>query len=74
MDKTALKKGYLMTSATLLPAFVGVAVHRMYHKNTKLGMSDLLIFAGLSVLGGFISAPIIKNVKFKDSELNESTV
>ena len=66
MAKESIKKGYLMVGGTFLPAFIGVAVHRMYHKNTKLGMSDLLIFAGLSIVGGFISANMIKNVKFKE--------
>lgn len=42
------KRAYLMTGGTLLPAFVGI------------NGSTLLLFATLSVLGGFFTSQIIE--------------
>ena len=49
-----------MTAGTLLPAFVAVGLHLAYHKKCQLGMSDLLIFAGASMVGGYFTAKLIE--------------
>jgi hypothetical protein len=53
------KKAYLMTSGTLLPAFVGVGIIMAVKGQAKLGVTELLIFAGLSVAGGYITAKLL---------------
>ena len=57
-------KGYLMTSGVLAPALIGVLVHRMYHKSMVFKASDILLFAGISIVGGFLSAKMLENSSF----------
>lgn len=54
------KRTYLMTAGTLFPAFVGIIAHGMYHKRLDFKASDILIFAGLSIIGGYATAQILK--------------
>lgn len=49
-----------MTAGTLLPAFVGVGVVMAFKKSARLGMTELLLFAGLSVAGGYFTAKLLK--------------
>lgn len=53
------KKIYLMTAGTLLPAFVAVGLHVAYHKKAQLGMSDILLFAGASMVGGYFTSKLV---------------
>lgn len=61
MSKT--QTTYLMIGGTFLPAFIATAAHIAYHKRASLKMSDLLIFAGASAIGGFMTAQMIKNIE-----------
>ena len=57
------KRGYIMVGGTLLPAFVGVGIMSMVNKS-NISFKDtktLLLFAGLSVLGGMVTASILKD-------------
>ena len=54
------KETYLMIGGTLLPAFVGTAIYMAYKKQAKLEMTNLLIFATLSVVGGYFTAKMLK--------------
>jgi len=57
------KRGYIMVGGTLLPAFVGVGIMSMVNKS-NISFKDtktLLLFAGLSVLGGIVTANILKD-------------
>ena len=54
------KKTYIMLGGTFLPAFVGTAMNIAIQKRAKLTMTDLLIFASLSAVGGYITAKMIK--------------
>jgi hypothetical protein len=49
-----------MLGGTFLPAFFGTALNIAIQKRAKLTMVDLLIFAGLSAVGGFYTAKILK--------------
>ena len=68
------EKTYLMLGGTFLPAFVGMGLHLAYHKRFGLKISDLLIFAGLSAIGGYMTAKIIQknenNVQVKQAATN----
>lgn len=54
------KRAYLMTGGTLLPAFVGVIAVASKQGQFKINGSTLLLFATLSVLGGFFTSQIIE--------------
>jgi hypothetical protein len=58
MEKT--KKIYLMSAGTLLPAFVGTAAYMAIKKQAKLNMTNILIFAALSIAGGYFTAKMLK--------------
>lgn len=53
------KKVYLMLGGTFLPAFVGVIGVASYKKEFKVNGSMILLFAGLSAIGGFITSKMI---------------
>jgi hypothetical protein len=53
-------KIYLMIAGSLIPAFIGILVHGMYHKRFAFRSSDILIFAVLSMFGGYYSAKILE--------------
>jgi hypothetical protein len=59
MEKT--KKVYLMSAGTLLPAFVGTAIYMAIKKQANLNMTNLLIFAGLSIIGGYYTAKLLND-------------
>lgn len=63
-----MKNAYLMTSATLMPAFAAVAIRMAMQKRGKLNMVDLLLFAGISVIAGFYSARLLKEDKKPDMQ------
>lgn len=48
-----------MTAGTLLPAFVVVSLNMAIGKKAKLGMTDILLFAGASIIGGYYTAQLI---------------
>jgi len=58
-----IKKPYLMTAGVLAPAFLLTAAHIAYHKRANLKMSDLLIFATVSVVAGFITARMLEGTE-----------
>ena len=49
-----------MSAGVLAPAFAAVLIHRAYHKDMVFKSSDLLIFAGVAVVAGFVSAKMLK--------------
>lgn len=53
-------KTYLMLGGTFLPAFVGVGIAMAMTKRANVKMTDLLIFAGLSAIGGYVTAQMLK--------------
>lgn len=53
------KKIYLMLGGTFLPAFIVLGLHIAYHKRCAFKMSDLLLFAGASAIGGFVTAKML---------------
>lgn len=70
---TRANKTYLMVGGTLLPAFAFTAAHAMYHKRGgKYKTSDILIFAGGSILGGFLTAKMLKDIEVKPKSLQEN--
>lgn len=54
-----------MIGGTLLPAFVGVSVAVAMRKGVKLTAWDLLLFAGLSVVGGYATAKTLETIEIK---------
>lgn len=62
LNMDAVKRSYLMIGGTLLPAFAGVHIASMITKkpfSTK-DSNMLLLFAGLSVLGGYATSRLLK--------------
>ena len=57
------KRTYLMIGGTLLPAFVGVSVAVAMRKGATLNTWDLLLFAGLSVVGGYVTAKTLEGIE-----------
>ena len=58
MDKK-MTKTYLMVAGTFLPAFAGIATLQMIRKNQKLDTTAIVVFAGLSVVGGYFTAKML---------------
>lgn len=54
------KKSYLMVGGTLLPAFIAVLVRASVKNKITFKASDIIIFAGLSVLGGYATSQMLK--------------
>lgn len=55
------KRGYLMLGGTFLPAFLGVIAVASIKKDFKITGNTLLLFAGLSAIGGYATSKMIKN-------------
>lgn len=53
-------KMYLMISGTLMPAFAGVILVSSIKREFKIDGLTLLMFAGLSCVGGYVTAKMIK--------------
>jgi len=51
---------YLMLGGTFLPAFVGILSVAAYQKQLKFSGFNLLLFAGLSAIGGYYTSQILK--------------
>jgi len=60
MEVDNAKRTYLMISGTLFPAFVITAINMAANKRGKVTMTDLLLFAGASVLGGYYTSKLLK--------------
>lgn len=57
---TNIQKGYLMSAGVLAPAFLvtlGIATAKGRCKVTGF---DLIIFAGVSIVGGYLTAQMLK--------------
>lgn len=61
MTNAKTKRVYLMTAGTLLPAFAAISARMAYKRSVTLEMTDLLLFAGTSILGGYITAKMLKS-------------
>jgi hypothetical protein len=59
MEQEKLNKAYLMIGGTFLPAFSGIAVLSLIRKDNKVDKTAIVVFAGLSILGGYFTAKII---------------
>jgi len=53
------KKVYLMLGGTFLPAFVGVIGYASIKKEFKVTGGMILLFAGLSAVGGYLTSKMI---------------
>lgn len=53
------KKVYLMLGGTFLPAFVGVIGYASIKKQFKVTGGMILLFAGLSAVGGYLTSKMI---------------
>lgn len=54
------KKVYLMLGGTFLPAFTGVILLAAYKKQFKVDGNMLLLFAGLSAIGGALTSKMLE--------------
>ena len=52
-------KLYLTVAGTFLPAFSGLAVLSIVRKEHKLDKTAILVFGGLAVAGGYLTAKIM---------------
>ena len=50
-----------MIGGTFLPAFIGVGVAMAVTKRANVKMTDLFLFAGLSAVGGYMTAQMLKD-------------
>ena len=53
------KKVYLMLGGTFLPAFVGVIAYASIKKDFKVSGGMILLFAGLSAVGGYVTSKML---------------
>ena len=53
------KKVYLMTGGTFLPAFTGLIILGAIRKSMTFKAIDILAFAGLSLVGGFVTSKML---------------
>lgn len=53
-------KIYLMVAGTFLPAFIAFFIYKAYRKEIRAENIDIVIFAAASVLGGFLTAKMLK--------------
>jgi hypothetical protein len=54
-------KTYLMLGGTFLPAFIGIGIKLAINGEPKLTAKDILIFAALSAVGGYITSQMLKD-------------
>jgi len=53
------KKTYLMLGGTFLPAFIGVIGYASVKKDFKVTGGMILLFAGLSAVGGYVTSKML---------------
>lgn len=52
---------YLMAAGTFLPAFTGLFIVKAINKDAiKFDTKEILIFSGLALIGGYVTARILK--------------
>ena len=54
-----LAKGYLLISGTLMPAMAAITILNIVRKHNYIDKNTIMLFAGVTILSGYITARII---------------
>lgn len=63
-----MKKGFFIATGAAAPALIGMIAFAAIRKRYQFKISDLLIFSGLAIAGGFLASNMLKD---QDKDLKD---